>query len=55
MKEAVLCLGRLWCDLLFTGLPRPPSLGSEVFAEDVSIVPGGGAFITAAVFAAHGR
>lgn len=55
MKEAVLCLGRLWCDVLFSGLPRLPTLGSEVFAEDVSIAPGGGAFITAAVLAAGGR
>lgn len=55
MRAAVLCLGRLWCDLLFTGLPRLPTPGSEVFAEDVAIAPGGGAFITASVLAAGGR
>lgn len=55
MKEAVLCLGRLWCDVLFIGLPRLPTLGSEVFADEVTIAPGGGAFITAAVLAASGR
>jgi len=44
----VLCLGRTYCDLVFTGLPGLPVLGREVFAENVAIVPGGGAFITAA-------
>ena len=52
---AVLCLGRLWCDIIFTGLPRAPSPGEEVFARDVAIAPGGGAFITAAVLADAGR
>jgi sugar/nucleoside kinase (ribokinase family) len=44
----VLCLGRTYCDLVFTGLSGLPALGRELFAEDVAIVPGGGAFITAA-------
>ena len=55
MSGAVISLGRLWCDILFTGLPRMPSLGTEVFAEDVTISPGGGAFITAAALARAGR
>jgi sugar/nucleoside kinase (ribokinase family) len=45
---SVLCLGRTYCDLVFTGLSGLPVLGRELFAENVAIVPGGGAFITAA-------
>ena len=44
----VLCVGRLYCDLIFTDLPRLPSYGTEVFADGLSVHPGGGAFITAA-------
>jgi sugar/nucleoside kinase (ribokinase family) len=44
----VLCLGRTYCDLVFTGLSGLPVLGRELFAENVAVVPGGGAFITAA-------
>ncbi|WP_298961616.1 PfkB family carbohydrate kinase [uncultured Roseibium sp.] len=50
----VLCIGRIYCDLVFAGIPRMPSLGSEVFAEGVSLHAGGGAFNTAAAFAALG-
>lgn len=50
----VLCIGRIYCDLVFAGVPRMPSLGSEVFAEGVSLHAGGGAFNTAAAFAALG-
>ncbi|MEF2073919.1 carbohydrate kinase family protein [Consotaella aegiceratis] len=52
---SILCLGRLYCDVLFTGLADLPSLGREIFADDVTITPGGGAFITAAYPAAMGR
>lgn len=48
MGHGVLCLGRTYCDLVFTGLPGLPVLGREIFAGNVAIVPGGGAFITAA-------
>jgi len=50
----VLCLGRTYCDLVFTGLSGLPVLGRELFAESVAIVPGGGAFITAAHLVSHG-
>lgn len=51
----VLCVGRVYADLLFHDMPRLPSLGTEVFAEGLRICPGGGAFITAAYLAALGR
>lgn len=51
----VLCVGRLYCDLVFAGLPRMPSLGTEVFSEGLSVHAGGGAFITAAHLARLGH
>ena len=51
----VLCLGRTYCDLVFTGFSSLPVLGRELFADDVAIVPGGGASITAAHLASFGR
>lgn len=51
----VLCVGRLYSDLVFTGLDAMPEPGREHFARDVSLVPGGGVFITAAHLAALGR
>lgn len=51
----VLCVGRLYCDLVFTGLPRLPTLGTEIFSEGLSVHPGGGAYITAAHLAALGH
>ncbi|MET0742766.1 MAG: carbohydrate kinase family protein, partial [Microvirga sp.] len=51
----VLCLGRTYCDIIFTGLPEMPALGRERFAQTVTIAAGGGAFITAAHLAALGR
>lgn len=55
-KPVVLCVGRLYCDLIFTGLPRMPTLGTEIYAGGFGVHPGGGAFITAAHLAAldHG-
>jgi sugar/nucleoside kinase (ribokinase family) len=44
----VLVVGRLFCDLIFTGLTRMPSLGEERFAPGLTITAGGGAFITGA-------
>ncbi len=52
---AVLSIGRLYCDLIFTGLQALPQPGREVFAADMKIVAGGGAFISAAHFAHVGR
>lgn len=54
-RRAVLCVGRIYCDLIFTGLSRMPVLGREVFADDLTIAAGGGAFISAAHFADIGR
>ena len=54
-KPAVLCAGRIYCDLVFTGVPRLPSLGSETFAEGISLHAGGGAFNTAAAFSVLGQ
>ncbi|MFQ6553542.1 carbohydrate kinase family protein [Aestuariibius insulae] len=51
----VLCAGRLYCDLVFTGLDRLPTLGTETFADGLGLYAGGGAFITAAYLAALGR
>jgi len=54
MSAAILCAGRLYCDVIFTGVPRLPTLGTEVFAKGVSLHAGGGAFITGATLAALG-
>ncbi|WP_127073075.1 carbohydrate kinase family protein [Pelagibacterium lentulum] len=54
-KGAVLSLGRIYCDLVFTGLASMPRLGREVFAEGLTPTLGGGAFITAAHCGALGR
>lgn len=55
MSKSVLCAGRMYCDVIFTGAPRLPSPGTEVFAESVSLHAGGGAFITAATLSALGH
>lgn len=54
-RSAVLCIGRIYCDLIFTGLEGLPLLGREVFAEGMSMVAGGGAFIAAAHMVHTGR
>jgi sugar/nucleoside kinase (ribokinase family) len=54
-RGGVICAGRIYCDLVFSGLPSMPKLGAEVFATAMSPVLGGGAFITAAHLAAQGR
>ena len=46
-QSSVLCVGRLYCDLIFTGLPRMPTTGTEVFSKGVGLHAGGGAAITA--------
>ena len=52
MTKPILCAGRLYCDLVFAGTPRLPTAGTEVFAPSLTLHAGGGAFITAANFAA---
>src|SRR5439155_723878 len=42
----VVIAGDVYCDLVFTGLPRLPVLGEELFAADFDMMPGG-VFITA--------
>lgn len=51
----VLSVGRLYCDLIFTDLPRMPTLGTEIFADGFGVHAGGGAFITAAHLAQLGH
>ncbi|MGV8855103.1 MAG: carbohydrate kinase family protein [Devosia sp.] len=51
----VVSAGRIYCDLVFSGLPDMPRLGTEVFASAMTPVLGGGAFIAAAHLSAHGR
>lgn len=52
---AVLSIGRIYCDLIFTGLAALPEPGREVFADDLKMAAGGGAYITAAHLAHTGR
>lgn len=54
-SPVILCAGRLYCDLVFTDLPRVPSMGTEVYAGAFGVHAGGGAFITAAHLGALGR
>ncbi len=52
---AVLSIGRIYCDLIFTGLAALPEPGREVFADNLKMAAGGGAYITAAHLAHTGR
>ncbi|KGD98226.1 PfkB family carbohydrate kinase [Rhizobium sp. YS-1r] len=54
-RSAVLSIGRVYCDLIFTGLDHLPVLGRELFASGMEIAAGGGAFIAAAHMAHAGR
>jgi sugar/nucleoside kinase (ribokinase family) len=54
-RRGVICAGRIYCDLVFSGLPAMPRLDAEVFASAMTPVLGGGAFIAAAHLAARGR
>ncbi len=53
--RAIVRVGRLYADLVMTGLPRLPRLGREEYADGMLVTPGGGAFITAAYLAGLGR
>jgi len=54
-RNKVLCVGRVYCDLVFSGLDKIPGAGEEVYADNISTHAGGGAYITAAYLAATGR
>lgn len=51
----VLSVGRIYCDLVFTDVPRMPSLGTETFAGGLSLHAGGGAFNSAVAFSVLGQ
>jgi hypothetical protein len=53
--KTVLAVGRVYADVVFTGLGTMPELGREIYADEVTVSPGGGAFITASVLASLGR
>ncbi|QDY70662.1 carbohydrate kinase family protein [Qingshengfaniella alkalisoli] len=55
MTKRVVCAGRVYCDIIFTGLNSLPQPGREVFAEDLTLRAGGGAFTTAAYLAQFSR
>lgn len=42
----VLVPGHYYCDLIFAGLTEPPAVGTEIFAQGMELVPGGGAINT---------
>ncbi len=50
----VLCVGRVYSDLVFSDMAKIPRPGEEVFAGGLSIHAGGGAFITGAYMVAAG-
>jgi sugar/nucleoside kinase (ribokinase family) len=50
----ILCAGRIYCDLVFSGLDGGPVPGREVFADRLALRAGGGAYITAAYLSALG-
>lgn len=41
MHYDVLMSGNYFCDLIFTGLPAFPALGTEVYTSGMTVVPGG--------------
>ena len=47
----VLCVGRVYCDVVFSGLRQVPAPGQEVYARHLSMHAGGGAAISASYFA----
>lgn len=52
---SILCAGRLYCDLVFTDIPRLPTMGTETFAGGLGLHTGGGAYITAVTLAKLGQ
>ncbi len=51
----ILCVGRVYCDVIFTDLPRMPTAGTEVYSGGVGLHAGGGAAITAGHLSAMGH
>ncbi|MFK8036100.1 MAG: carbohydrate kinase family protein [Hyphomicrobiales bacterium] len=51
----ILCVGRVYCDLIFTGIDAMPELGRETFVNGVNLHAGGGGYITAAYLSALGN
>ncbi len=45
----VLCAGRVFLDIIFTGLPSPPELGKEIWSEGMGSCPGGVANVAVAL------
>jgi sugar/nucleoside kinase (ribokinase family) len=37
----ILVVGEYFCDLIFSGLSEPPRLGADLFAEGLTVTPGG--------------
>lgn len=54
-RPVILCIGRVYCDLIFTDLPRLPTFGTEIYAGGIGLHTGGGAYITAAHLASLGH
>nr|WP_280520665.1 carbohydrate kinase family protein [Phaeobacter sp. J2-8] len=54
-RPEILCVGRVYADLVFAGLNRLPSLGTEIFSDGLSLHPGGGAANSAATLVALGQ
>lgn len=54
-NQKILCVGRVYCDLIFTGIPAMPILGQETFAGGVKMHTGGGCYITSAYLSALGN
>jgi sugar/nucleoside kinase (ribokinase family) len=42
-SDIIVLGGRIYCDLIFSGLPSPPRLGTEIFARELTINIGGAA------------
>jgi sugar/nucleoside kinase (ribokinase family) len=45
----VLMLGDYFCDLIFTGLPEPPRLGTDLYSHSFDMLPGGAYIMTTAL------
>ncbi|HEU4542326.1 MAG TPA: carbohydrate kinase family protein [Jiangellaceae bacterium] len=45
----VLCAGLVFLDIIFTGLPSPPTLGREIWSEGMGSCPGGVANVAVAL------
>ncbi len=47
MTYDILVYGPIFCDLIFTGLPTMPTLGTELFADELTVTIGGSAIVAA--------